>query len=82
MPRIRLGREIAEDVQQVAAVPQRVDQRGVAGACVLRGVAVLDEVDEALRLGVVLTGLAVDGIDLRDRVWLDLDVADTASRAA
>ena len=60
MPRVGQGREVAEHVEQVAAVAQRVDQRGVAGAGVLGGVAVLDQVDEALRLRVVRAGLAVD----------------------
>ena len=53
-------REVAEHVEQVAAVAERVDQRGVAGARVLGGMAVLDQVDEALRLRVVVAGLTVD----------------------
>ncbi len=58
--RVALGREVAEHVQQVAAVAQRVDQAGVGGAGVLGDVAVLGQVDEALRLPVVGAGLAVD----------------------
>ena len=53
-------REVAEHVEQVAAVAQRVDQRRVAGAGVLGDVAVLGQVHEPLCLLVVGAGLAVD----------------------
>ena len=58
--RVPLRREVAEHVQQVAAVAQRVDQAGVARAGVLGDVAVLGQVNEALRLPVVRPGLSVD----------------------
>ena len=54
------GREVAEDVEEIAAVPERIDQGLVVGARVLGGVAVLDEVDEALGVRVVGPGLPVD----------------------
>ena len=46
--RVVEGREVAEHVEQVAAAAQRVDQRRVAGAGVLGGVAVVDQVHEPL----------------------------------
>src|SRR6267143_6092704 len=52
--------EIAEHVQQVAPVAQRVDQRGVRSRGVLCGVAVKNDVLEALRLWIVGSGLPVD----------------------
>src|SRR5262249_56652017 len=57
---VGLGGEVAEHVEQVSAVAQRVDHRGVGGAGVLGGVAVLDQVDKPLRVLVVGAGLAVD----------------------
>ena len=51
--RVLLGREVTEHVQKVTAVAERVDQRRVGRTCVLGGVTVLDQVNEALRLRVV-----------------------------
>jgi hypothetical protein len=51
------GREVAEHVEQVAALAQCVDQRGVAGAGVLRRVAVLDQVHAPIAtIGALYTG--------------------------
>src|SRR5260370_9931373 len=58
--RISEGRKIAEHVQKVTAIPQRVDQRGVGGRRVLAGGSVQNDVLETLRLRVVRAGLAVD----------------------
>src|SRR5262249_56863278 len=43
VPGVFEGGEVTEDVEQVPAVAQRVDQRGVAGGGVLGGVPGLDQ---------------------------------------
>jgi hypothetical protein len=58
--RVGQGGEVAEHVQQVAAVAQGVDHGGVGGAGVLGDVAVGGQVHEPLGLAVVGAGLAVD----------------------
>jgi hypothetical protein len=60
VPRVGQGREVPEHVEQVSAVAQGVDQRGVAGRGVLAGVPVQNEVLEALPLRVAGARLAVD----------------------
>ena len=60
MARVLQCGEVAEDVEQIATVAECVDHRGVVRGCVLTGEAVFDEVLEALGLGVVRPGLAVD----------------------
>src|SRR5260370_37080054 len=58
--RVLEGWKVAEHVQKVTAIPQRVDQRGVGGRGVLSGVSVKSDVLETLRLRAVRACLAVD----------------------
>src|SRR6185503_20844053 len=60
VPRVGQGREVTEYVQQVPAVAQGVDHRGVGRGGVRRGEPVLDQVHEPLRVRVARAGLAVD----------------------